>query len=193
MGSINKGTKALLLVNFVFWLSANFIEPFWSIFLTSEFHLSLPDVGLAILAYFLTFALSEPVVGWIADKKPGFTDDTLFLFFGIFIRGLLLFVLSLTNRAWQIYPLLIAMGMMRGLVGPTYKSLFQAFINRKFHATWWGLDESLVNVAAAAGAGLGGLFAGLFGIRLVLKLAGVLTLGSSLLSLRLIKIIKTVD
>src|SRR5688572_601564 len=83
------GVRVLLISHAVFWLSANLFLPFLSIFFIDELQgVTITEVGIGTLIFFLSFGLLEPVIGLIADKIPGLKDELILLIFGYVARGL---------------------------------------------------------------------------------------------------------
>lgn len=185
------GTKILLLSHSLFWLATNLIVPTLSVFYVSQIEgVTLTEVGIASLIYYLSFGLLEPVVGVVADRIKGFRHEIFFIIFGYVARGIVFALFALASNVWHIYMFQFAVGVFRALAGPADKVLFAKYLNNKKSATSWGIDESMVNISAALGAGLGGYYISLYGFRSMLVVSGILTICAGAVNLMLLKIRK---
>lgn len=185
------GIRVLLLSHSAFWLASNLLTPFLSIFYINALHgVTLVEVGIASLIYFLAFGLFEPVAGLIADKIPGLRDELALVFVGFLARGILFILLSFATNTWHLYMFEFFAGFFRGLAGPSDKKLFMKFIVHRQSGILWGLDESLINLSAAIGAGFGGYLVVTFGFRPMLVFAGVVTILAGTINYPLIKQLK---
>lgn len=172
-----RGIKYLFAIQAVFWLASSVITPFLSVFLISEYSgVSIVEFGIANLIFLLSFGLLLPIVGKIEDKIEGFADELMFLNIGLFVRGLLFILMSLLDGAWALYILNFFFGVSRALFSPSYRSLLLKFASedkKNGSAYIFSLDESLVNILAALGSGLGGYLAVILGIRPLIFVVGL--------------------
>ncbi|MDP3994896.1 MAG: MFS transporter [bacterium] len=188
---IPSGVGILIASHSIFWLASNLLTPFLSIFYVNELYgVTLVEVGISTLIYFLAFGIFEPVAGFIADKIPGFKDELVLVFLGFLARGILFILLAFAHTAWHLYMFQFFLGFFRALSGPSDKKLYVKFIKHRQSGVLWGLDESLVNISAAIGAGLGGYLAVTIGFRFMLIIAGVITLIAGTINYPLIKKLK---
>ncbi len=185
------GTQVLLLSHAIFWLAADLINPFLSIFFVTDLKdVTLAEVGISSLIFYLAFGLSEPVVGYLADYIKGFKDEAFLIITGYVARGVLFIAFSMASNAWDLYMFHFFLGLFRALAGPAEKVLYAKFLQHKPSATLWGFDESLVNLSAALGAGLGGYLILQLGFRQMLVIAGAGTIVAGLVNLLLLKKLK---
>lgn len=170
------GTKILLLAHSLFWMSAHLLIPFMGIFFVEELEgVTLTEVGISSLIFFLSFGLLEPVMGMLADKIKGFKDELFFVSFGYVARGIVFMCFALAATAWHLYIFQFFLGIFRAISGPADKVLYAKYMKQRQSATLWGLDESMVNLSAALGSGLGGYFLYVFGFRTMFMVTGALT------------------
>lgn len=185
------GVKFLILSHSVFWLASNLLTPFLSVFYVNELHgVTLTEVGISALIYFITFGLFEPIAGLIADKIPGLEDELTLVFLGFLARGVLFILLSFAINAWDLYMIQFGFGFFRALSGPSDKKLYVRFLEHKQSGVLWGLDESLINLSAAIGAGFGGYLTLTYGFRPMLVFAGIVTMLAGGINYPLIKKLK---
>lgn len=182
------GVQILLMSHAIFWMAANFLIPFLSIFFINELKgVTVTEIGISSLIFFLAFGLLEPVVGFLADRIDGLNDEVTFLIFGYIARGLLFIMLAFATNVWHMYMFQFFLGVFRAIAGPGDKVLYASYVKGKPTATLWGLDESITNISAALGSGVGGYFVVAYGFRQMLIVAGVLTIVSALVNFPLFK------
>jgi len=180
------GVQILLLSHSLFWMASNLLIPFLSIFFISDLRdVTITEIGIASLIYFLSFGLLEPVVGYFADRIDGLNDEVSFLIFGYFARGILFILLAFATNVWHLYMFQFFLGVFRAIAGPGDKVLYASYVQGKPTATLCGIDESMINISAAIGSGIGGYFVTLYGFRQMLVAVGVLTILAALLNVPL--------
>lgn len=185
------GTSVLLISHSFFWLATNLIAPFFSIFAIHELSgVGLAEVGISSLIYYLSFGLLEPVVGYFSDKIEGLKDDLFLVIFGYILRGSVFLLFAGSTTVGHLYLLQLLLGLTRAISGPSEKVLFSLFIKRNKQATLWGIDESLINLSAAIGAGVGGYLISILGFRVLLVVTGILTIFAGTYNFLLIKYLK---
>lgn len=185
---VPKGTRVMIFSNSVFWLASNLLTPFLSIFYISELSgVTLTEVGISALIYYLAFGVIEPLAGLVSDKYEGLKDEIFFVFGGFLARGIIFILFSFSTNVWHLYMFQFWLGAFRAISGPSYKVLFSKMMGNKISGLYWGLDESLINLSAAIGAGVGGYMVTLFGFRPMLVAAGIITIFAGLEFLVFIK------
>jgi MFS family permease len=186
------GVRVLLISHAVFWLSANLFLPFLSIFFIDELQgVTITEVGIGTLIFFLSFGLLEPVIGLISDKIPGLKDELILLIFGYVARGLLFISFAFATNVWHLYMFQFLMGVFRALAGPADKVLYAKYLHGRESATLWGIDESLTNLSSALGAGVGGYMIAVLGFRSMLVVTGFGTILAGVINVALISTFQT--
>lgn len=184
-------TRVLLVTHSLFWFAINLVSPFLGIFYISQLQgVTLTEVGISSLIFYLSFGLLGPVVGIVSDSIKGLKDEVVLLIFGYLARGFLLIWFATATNAWHLYMFEFLLGAFRAISGPADKVLYAKSLQRKPSATLWGLDESLVNLASAIGSGIGGYVASLIGFRWLLVVAGTATVIAGLINFLLLKYFK---
>lgn len=150
----------------------------------------MTEVGIASLIFYLSFGLLEPVVGIISDHIKGLKDEIWFVIFGYIARGTIFMLFSFATQAWHLYMFQFMLGIFRALAGPADKVLFAKYLIDRKSATLWGIDESIVNISAALGAGIGGYLITIYGFRHMLVLTGILTIIAGLVNIPLLKSVR---
>ncbi len=182
------GIQILLLSHSLFWMAANLLIPFLSIFFVDELKgVTITEVGISSLIFFLAFGLLEPVMGFLSDHIEGLKDEVFFLIFGYFARGVLFICFAFATNVWHLYMFQFFLGVFRAVAGPADRVLYAKYLRGKQSATLWGVDEALINISAAFGAGVGGYFIALYGFRMMLVLTGVLTIAAAFINLPLLE------
>lgn len=177
-----------MLSHALFWTSSNLITPFFSIFFISDIAgVTVREIGISALIFSLSFGLLEPVMGFISDHIPGLKDEVMFIIFGYIVRGVLFASFAFATNIWQLYMFHFFLGAARAVSGPADKVLYAKYLKGRTSATLWGLDESVMNVSSALGAGLGGYMISLYGFRYVFLVVGALTVLSGLINFPLLR------
>ena len=116
------GTVVLLLSHSLFWFGGNLVLPALSIFFVRELQgVSVTEVGISTLIFFLSFGLWEPIMGYLADKIPGIKDEIMFIAFGYIARGIVFILFALSSQAWHLYMFQFLLGTFRAEAGPADK------------------------------------------------------------------------
>lgn len=182
------GIQILLISHALFWMAANLLIPFLSIFFISELNgVTVTEIGISSLIFFLAFGLLEPVIGFFADHIEGMKDEVFFLIFGYFARGVLFLMFAFATNVWHLYMFQFFLGVFRAIAGPADKVLYAKYLQNRQTATLWGVDESLTNISAALGSGVGGYFITLYGFRQMLIVTGILTIIAAFINIPLFK------
>lgn len=183
--------RILLISHSFFWLATNLTGPLFSVFALQELqNVTVAEIGIANLLFYLSFGLLEPLMGLLSDSIKGLKDDAIMLVFGYFARGLIFILFSFAQTSMHLYLFHLFLGISRAIVGPSDKVLYFHFISKKRQATLWGLDESLMNLSAAVGAGLSGYFILGYGFRTMAVVTGLLTITAGCLNIFLFRQLK---
>ncbi|MDQ3008698.1 MAG: MFS transporter [bacterium] len=181
------GTQILLISHSLFWLATNLVSPFLSIFFITEMtDVTVSEVGIASLIFYLSFGVLGPVMGFISDRIDGLKDELVFVIFGYIARGVLFMLFALASNAWHLYMFQFFLGAFRAVAGPADKVLYSKYLEGRQSATMWGIDESLINIFAALGAGVGGYLVSIYGFRYVFVLTGAVTIVAGLVNFPLL-------
>ena len=85
---IPKGTRVMLLSNSIFWLASNLLIPFLSIFYVTELNdVTLTEIGISALIYYLAFGFIEPMSGIVSDRIKGLKDEIFFVYILVSMSG----------------------------------------------------------------------------------------------------------
>ncbi len=115
---IHPAIQYILVAHGLFWLSSNLLLPFISVFYVNEINgCTLTEVGFATLLYFLTYGLTTPFIGRIADRIPGLKDELIFVVSSYILRGSLFILFSYATELSHLYAFQILLGLSRGLAG----------------------------------------------------------------------------
>jgi MFS family permease len=184
------GVYVVIFSHSLFWLAVNLLSPFIAVFFIEELeNVSLTEVGISSLVYYLSFGVFLPVVGFFEDKIEGLKDEIFFLIIGYILRGFLLISFAYAGNYWHLYMIQFALGFSRALASPSDKVLFAHLVSNKQNATLWAVDESIINISAAIGAGIGGYLTHIYNFRIVLFGAGVLTILAGLINFLILNVI----
>lgn len=178
----------MLLSHTVFWLAFDLLAPFMSIyFITSLEGVTLTEIGIGTLIYFLAWGIVVPMTGALADRIKGFKDEVFFVIFGYIARGIVFLFFPLVSNAWGMYMFQFMLGFLRAIAEPSSQVLYVKFMGYKQKAVLWGLKQSTVTISAAIGAGVGGFFVTKFGFTTMFTVVGILFMVAGLINLFLLK------
>lgn len=138
--------------------------------------ISALEIGIASMCFFLSFGVSVILFATIADKIKGVKDDFLIIFCGFIFRGVIFIFISVVNSIWGFYVIHILLGLSRGLTDSSQEKIISKISSEDFLGRTFGLKIGLVNIAAAAGAALGGIFIDQYGFNYVFIAVGILTI-----------------
>jgi MFS family permease len=194
INKIPNGIKIMLFSNSIFWLATNLLIPFLSIFYATELSdVTVTEIGISALIYYLSFGSLEPIFGALSDRIKGLRDEALFLITSFMARGILFILFAFATNSWHLYIFQFLLGSFRALSGPSSKVLYARFMRHSQSAFFWGIDESFVNISAALGAGFGGYLISIVGFRDMLIIAGMLTIIAGIINLLILQNIKKTD
>ena len=179
----SKGIKIVLISHAIFWLATSFIGPFLEIFYIRELQgVTLTNIGVASSIFLLSFGALEPLVGILADRIDGLKDELILVIIGTFIRGITFILFSFSTNVYHLYLFQFVLGLSRALGSPTDFQIYSRLMGgRKNGATLWGINESIINISAALGAFIGGYLSEIYGIRMLLRVAGLFILFSGVI------------
>lgn len=171
---INRVIRILIFSDFWILASLGFINPILAIFITGSVEGgNVAIAGLAIAVYRITEAIFQIPVGWFLDKTKGEKDDFYALILGSTIIIIILFLYPAIHLLWQLFLLQFFLGFGRALSLPPWYSIFTKHIDQLKVAFEWSLENTVVGIAIAASAALGGFVANYLGFNTLFVLAGI--------------------
>ena len=139
-------------------------------------------VGVAAGVYAVVKSLAQVPLAFLVDKISGERDDYWAVVLGSLLMAMLPLTYLVIDRPSQLYLIQGLLGLGAALAYPPYMAIFTRHIDRKQEGKEWGIRFTLVDLAAAAAAAIGGFIAFTLGfhtlivIYVVIGLLGVTAL-----------------
>jgi MFS family permease len=185
---INKIVKILILSDLFLNLGWGLLSPIFALFILESITIGSPTkaaevAGLAALFYWVSKSFFEIPIGRFLDKKDGEKDDFWFMLIGLLIVSIVPIGYLFSFRPWHIYffQVIHAIGMAMAL--PSWLAIFTRHIDKGKEAFEWSMETTSISIGAGIAGGLGGLFASVFGFKVIFCFVSGLTIISALLYL----------
>lgn len=149
-----------------FWLlvGASFIDmvgnalifPFFALFLTDHFDVSLTRVGVIFAIFSAAGMVGSTIGGALADRfgrKP-------IALFALVVSALSNLVIVLAPEFWMLYVLAPIIGVVGSVGGPAWQAMMADLLPEEKRAEGFGVIRIMFNVAVMFGPMIGGLLAG---------------------------------
>jgi MFS family permease len=127
--------------------------PFFALYITDHFGISMTQVGQLFLIWAVSGTLGGFASGAIADK---FGRKAIIIFGLIFSAGTSLFI-GFANDVRLVFGLAALVGFFSDIGGPAQAAMITDLLPEKRHAEGFGIWRVVVNVAAVIGPLLAGL------------------------------------
>jgi len=179
---MTKSLKYIYFASFIFWFSSNLIIPFIAIFALQNISgVTLKEVGISSFIQYFSFAIFVILFGFISDKIKNLKVDYQISLFGYFIRTLCFFGLAFFNNLIIFYIINLLFGLSRGMMDALKDKIQFNLTSKEKIATTFSINISVVNIASAIGAGVGGYLILVLGFNKVFLVVGILTFISGII------------
>lgn len=139
-------------------------------------------VGASAAVYLITKSIGQVPAATLLDRVRGEKDDYVVLSLGTFVFGVIPLLYLVINTPMELYVVQFLLGLSAAITYPAYMAVFTRHIDRRREATEWGIRFTLIDLAAAISASLGGLIAVMAGFEtLIIGLVVLSTLGACLI------------
>ena len=187
----NSVLKNLTLNDFGFWSGSTLVTVIFSLFVIDQIPgATVTDAGIASMIFTIVSALVNIPLGNYMDKKKGLVDETVFLSLSSIIRGIALIYMAYTSTLTGLYLVQIVLGIAKGLNTTAWRVLFNKFLDEGHKAAQFGVYETVMSFGMGIAAFLSGYIADKAGYDIVMIIAGIMTLISTVFPLLSIKDIK---
>lgn len=157
-------------------LAAGLLLPVLPLFVQQHLHLNHSQYGTMLLAGGAAAVLFLLPMGHLADR---FSLRRL-LGLGFGLSGLLLGLLTLSQKAAEAYLLAVLLGASYAMILPAWNSLVARIIPPESQAAGWGVFATIEGLGITAGPALGGVAARLIGMSGTLLTTTAVLLAASL-------------
>jgi MFS family permease len=133
-------------------------------------------VGAAAAVALLTKSFLQVPAAMIIDRVRGERDDFFALLIGTVLIAAAPLLFLVIRTPIQLYAVEFLIGLGMAVSYPPYMAMFTRHIDRDKEGTQWGVRFTLIDLASAAAASLGGLLAVTAGFEAVIVTMSSLTL-----------------
>lgn len=185
---INKIVKVLITSDFFLNLGWGLLSPIFALFILEKITLNNPAkaaevAGFAALFYWITKSLIEIPIGRFLDKHDGERDDFWFMVIGLLVVSIAPLGFLISTESWHIYLFQIIHAFGMAMTLPSWLAIFTRHIDKGKEAFEWSIETTSISMGAGIAGGLGGIFASLFGFRMLFIFVSGLTIFAALLLL----------
>jgi len=167
---MNGVIRFLIVSDIVFQGAIGLFGPLFALYIVSSITDTDPitATGIASSIYLIIKSIAQIPAAWIIDKIPGERDDFFILFWGTLAAALIPLAYLHINTALQLYVVQAVYGLITAVTFPSYMAIFTRHIDHGKEGTEWGVYYTLVDIATAATAAIGGTIAAVYGFKTLL-------------------------
>ncbi len=172
----------MIFSDFVMWSAFGLVAPIFAVYITKQIAgASLGVIGFASGVYLILKSILQIPVARLIDKNRGEWDDFLTALAGSFILALvpILYIFMETRLHLYLVQALYAVGS--ALNFPGWIAIFTRHVDRGREGFEWSAYNTAISIGAGVTGMFGGLFADKFGFTVLFILMGVLNLVGTLL------------
>lgn len=162
--------------------SFGLLSPIFAVFIVDSIEGgSVAVVGFASAAYLISKSIFQIPVAIVADRIKGEKDDFWFLLIGSIIFSVVPLGYIFISLPWQLYLVQFIYGAAAAATIPTGEAIFSRHLDKDKEAIEHGIYGTLIDLAGAVMASLGGFFAFYFGFDFIFILISITSFFGSLL------------
>lgn len=181
----NKIIKILITSDFILNLGWGLLSPIFAIFIVENITTQGPlgaakIAGFASLFYWITKSILQVPIGHYLDKKHGEKDDFWFMVIGTLLAAFVPIGYLFSSAPWHIYLLQILHAIGMSMAFPSWLAIFTRHIDKGREAFEWSMESTFLSAGAGIAGGLGGIFVGIFGFKIVFILVSILNIISAI-------------
>ncbi len=167
----------ILIVSDIFIIgSFGLLQPIFSIFVIQGVAgATLSSVGLSLTIFLFVKALFQIIVGKWDDEEKGNRRELLTLLIGSMLISAVPLGFAFTTQLWQLYAIQLVHGLGAALSYPSWRIVFTRFMNKDREGYEWGIYDTIVSLATAAAAAMGGIIAQQLSFRFLFILISVMS------------------
>jgi len=181
--SINRIIQILLFFLFIVNISEGLFSPLLAVFVT-DFIIgaTLKTVGFAVAFYAITKSIIQIPLARHLDKQIGEKDDFYTMLAGAIIGTVYTFGFLFINSPLHLYLLSAVGGIGAACLLAAYYGIFARHVDKGSEGFEWSLySVACLTLSVGIGGAIGGIFADVFGFRLLFVTAGSLNVLATIL------------
>ena len=168
--------------------SFGLIQPIFAIFVIQGIPgATVATAGIALTIQLFTKAAFQIMVGKWDDEDGGNKRELGTLFIGSLLISVAPLGYALTTTLWQLYVMQFIYGLGGALSFPSWRIIFTRFMNQDRQGYEWGVYDTIVSLATAATAAMGGYIAEQFSFRLLFVGVSLVSFAGTFFIVRIFK------
>ena len=177
---INKVVKTLILSDVLILGGFGLISPIFAVYVTETIQGGTVEVvGIASTIYLLVKSLGQLISAEIIDRIKGEMDDFWSVFIGSIVMTVVYLAFLFINTPAQLYVVQFISGLATAFTFPSWMAIYTRHIDKKHEGKEWGIYYTLIDLASAGTAAVGGVIAFSLGFKsLFVIVVGIGLLGS---------------
>ncbi|MFZ2151619.1 MAG: MFS transporter, partial [Minisyncoccia bacterium] len=175
---INGVIRFLIVSDIVFQGAVGLFGPLFALYISQYITDTDPIVatGIASAIYLIVKSVAQIPAAWVIDKVRGERDDFFILLGGTLLVSLVPISYLYIDTALQLYIVQAIYGLITAVTFPSYMAIFTRHIDHGKEGTEWGVYYTLVDVATATTAAIGGTIAAVYGFATLIWISAVFSL-----------------
>lgn len=145
----------LAFATFVDHIGGFLLFPFFALYLTSRFGVSMAEVGVLFAVYSGASMVGSALGGGLADR---FGRKKIMLF-GMVFSALSALSMGLVNDFRAFFLLAISVGVLSDMAGPAHQAMVADLLPESKRADGYGIIRVAFNISAVIGPAIGGMLA----------------------------------
>ncbi len=168
----------------IFWGADAFISVALALFVVTFIEgATILNVGIALMIHRVVNALASIPVGRFFDKHKGYLDEILGLTIACFASGVMYMLLSFSTQIWQLYLVMLCLGVCSAVNLSSWRIVFYSHINQEQLGQTLGVYQMLYSLGIGLFLAIGGFTGERYGFNNVLLFGGLLMMAGSTLPL----------
>lgn len=174
---INKFILVMTFADFLVLFGFGLIAPILAVYFTKQIEGgTLEVVGFSSMIFFIMTALFRIPIAKAIDKNLAEYDDFYVTFIGYVLLAIIPFLYIFVQKPIHLYLTEGLHGLANSMAYPGWMALFTRHIDKGKEGFSWGFYSTVANIAAAAGAAIGGMAAERMGFRFLFIFVGCFAL-----------------
>lgn len=168
----------------IFWGADAFISVALALFVVTFIEgATILHVGLALMVHRVVNSVASVPVGRFFDRHKGYIDEIMGLTIACFASGVFYILLSFSTQIWQLYLVMLCLGICTAVNLSSWRIIFYSHINQEQIGQTLGVYQMLFSLGIGLFLAIGGFTGERYGYDKVLLCGGLLMMAGSTLPL----------